>query len=453
MVRKLLIIPPIVLGIAVLAYFVLQRKAPETKPPEERARFVRVIEAPETAVVPRILGYGTVTPAKVWNAVAQVSGEIVYVHPDFKKGAILPKDTELVRISPADYELAIAQSEANIRSAEAKLKELEVSEENTKAALAIEKRALELREKELARKQELLKSGTVSQSSVDQESRDVLAQRQRVQDLENSLRLIPTQKTVQVEQQEVYKAQHEAAKLNLARTSVKMPFAARIAEANVEVAQFVQTGQALGVADGVEAAEVEAQVPIALFRQMTIAITKDELPVGITAENLQKIIETLGFHVVVRLRNGDRAVEWKGRFARVSDTIDTATRTVGVIVVVEGAYAQAVPGDRPPLTKGMFVEVELAARPTDPMVIVPRSALNEGKLYIANSDDRLDIRAVKTGLVQGGFVQITDGLGSGERVVVSDLSPAIEGMLLRGTPDTAIQDDLAKQAAGEVPLK
>ena len=133
--------------------------------------------------MPRVLGYGTVRPEKVWNAAAQVSGEIVYVHANFKKGAILPAGTEIIRISPADYELAIAQTEANIRASDAKLKELQVSEQNTQLTLEIEQRGLELREKELARKQSLLKSGTVAQSAVDQESRDTLAQRQKVQDL------------------------------------------------------------------------------------------------------------------------------------------------------------------------------------------------------------------------------------------------------------------------------
>ena len=321
-IRKLLILPPILVGAAVLAYFISQRQAPQTKPPEERARHVRVIEAPKVAIVPRVLGFGTVSPEKTWNAAAQVSGEIVHVHEDFKKGAILPANTEILRISAADYDLAIAQAEANIRSSEAKLKELEVSGQNTRLALKIEQRSLELREKELARKQELLASGTVAQSAVDQEARDTLTQRQRVQDLENSLRLIPTQKMVETEQKAVFEAQLEDARLDLARTSIKVPFAVRIAEANVEISQFVQVGQTLAVADGIKVAEIEAQVPIERFRGLTSAINRENLPVGITPETLTRIIATLGFKVIVRLKTGEQSIEWNGRFARVSDTVD-----------------------------------------------------------------------------------------------------------------------------------
>ena len=452
-IRKLLILPPILVGVAVLAYFISQRQAPQTKPPEERARHVRVIEAPKVAIVPRVLGFGTVSPEKTWNAAAQVSGEIVHVHEDFKKGAILPANTEILRISAADYDLAIAQAEANIRSSEAKLKELEVSGQNTRLALKIEQRSLELREKELARKQELLASGTVAQSAVDQEARDTLTQRQRVQDLENSLRLIPTQKMVETEQKAVFEAQLEDARLDLARTSIKVPFAVRIAEANVEISQFVQVGQTLAVADGIKVAEIEAQVPIERFRGLTSAINRENLPVGITPETLTRIIATLGFKVIVRLKTGEQSIEWNGRFARVSDTVDPNTRTLGLIVAVDDAYAQAVPGVRPPLAKGMFVEVELSAQDTEPRVVVPRSALHDGKLYVANAENRLEIRVVETGLVQGAFVEITAGLKAGEQVVVSDLSPAIDGMLLRNTTDQDVQGQLLKDAAGEVPLK
>lgn len=451
--RKFLILPPILAGAAVLAYFVIQRQAPEAKPPQERARHVRVIPAPQVAIVPRALGYGTVSPEKVWNAVAQVSGEIVHVDENFKKGAILPAETEILRISSADYELAIAQGEANIRASEARLKELGVTQENTRLALDIEKRALDLRETELVRKQKLLLSGAVAQSVVDQEARDTLVQRQKVQELENALRLIPTQKAVETEQKAVFEAQLADARLDLERTSIKLPFAARIADANVEISQFVQVGQTMAVADGVDVAEVLAQVPISRFRQLAEVVAKSDLPVGITPETLSKVVEALGIQVVVRLATGEETIEWKGRFARVSDTVDPATRTIGIIAAVDDAYAQAVPGVRPPLTKGMFVEVELSARPTDPRIIVPRSALHAGRLYVANTQDRLEIRPVDAGLAQGGFVVIRDGLKKGERVVVSDLSPAISGMLLRESEDETLLADLLKDAAGEVPLK
>ena len=168
MIKKLLFIPPVLLGIAVLYLAASGRQTPERKPPEERARAVRVITAEPIKLVPRVTGFGSVYPGTVWSSIAQIAGEVVYVHPDLKKGAILAAGTEIIRISEADFLLATSQAQANIRSAQAKLAELKVTETNTADLLKIERRGLDLREAELARKQDLLDRGTVA--SIDARS-------------------------------------------------------------------------------------------------------------------------------------------------------------------------------------------------------------------------------------------------------------------------------------------
>jgi RND family efflux transporter MFP subunit len=446
--RKLLFIPPILIGLAVLYYMASGRPAPERKPPEETARAARVITAQPVSVVPRVTGFGTVYPGTVWNAVAQVSGEVEYVHPGLKRGTILEAGTQIIRISPADYELAIRQAEANIRSAEARLAELEIAETNTADLLNIERRGLEVREAELKRKQDLVARGATAQSTLDLEQRETLNQRKKVQDLENALRLLPTQRAVQKEQIAVYEAQLQSARLNLARTRITLPFDARIAEVKVEAEQFVQTGSTLATADSLDVAEVEAQIPISLFRAMIAASMPDGVPPGITAETLDRMVKTIGFAATVRLKAGSDTVEWPARLARISDTIDPKTRTIGAIVAVDGAYAKAVPGMRPPLNKGMFVEIELRTRANGEVLIVPRSALHNGRLYVMNAGNRLEIRDVETGLQQGDLAVVQQGLEAGEHVVVSDLVPAIEGMLLRPEDDGALAARLKRQAAG-----
>lgn len=451
--RSLLFFLPVLLAAAILAYFINQKPSPETVPRREQARHVRVIEVAETELVPRVSGFGVVEPAKQWTATAQVSGEIIYVHPDLKKGAILQSGTEIIRISPADFDLAIAQTEANIRATEAKIRELAVSRENTRLVIEIEKRTLEIRERELARHRDLLKKGTVSRATFDKETRDTFSQRKKVQDLENALRLIPTQLTVQTEQKAVYEAQLQSAKLDLARTRIPLPFDARISQVNVEIAQFAQAGQTLAMADGIETAEVEAQVPIERFRDLIRAAAGDKLTKGFDALSLRTVAERLRIEVIVRLRTGDEMTQWPARFARISDTIDPKTRTIGIIAAVDGAYSQAIPGERPPLAKGFFVEVEVRARALGKHLIVPRSALHDDKLYIADADNRLEIRSVEVGLRQGNIVSIDKGLKAGERVIVSDVTPAIAGMLLKTIPDHGLSKAIALEARAAGPLK
>ena len=276
MSRKLLFFPPILLGTVFLYFMASGREAPERKPPEERARAVRVITAEAMALVPRVTGYGSIYPGTVWIGIAQVAGEVTYVHPELKKGAILTAGAEIVRISSADFTLAIRQAEANIRSAEARMAELQVSEANTADLLKIERSGLELRLSELARKQSLVARGSLARATLELEQRETLAQRKKVQDLENSLRLLPTQRAVQAEQIAVYQAQLESAKLDLSRTRIVLPFDARIGEVNVEAEQFAATGSVLVTADSLDVAEVEAQIPISQFRTMVQASSSGE---------------------------------------------------------------------------------------------------------------------------------------------------------------------------------
>ena len=241
--KKLLIIPPILIGVLVFMYMKSQKQPPQVIEVAEVSRQVRVVEAQEVAVIPRVHGFGAVVPSKEWVAIAQVSGEIIKIHRDLKKGSIIKAGTVLVTISPVDYELAITQADANIRATEAKITELDISRKNTQAVLDIEKQSLEIREGELARQEKLVQNGTVSRTSFDRDRRDTFVQRKKVQDLENALRLIPTQLAVQNEQREVYRAQLQSARLNLQRTKIVLPFDARISEVNAEVAQFSQFGQ------------------------------------------------------------------------------------------------------------------------------------------------------------------------------------------------------------------
>jgi multidrug efflux pump subunit AcrA (membrane-fusion protein) len=128
--------------------------------------------------------------------------------------------------------------------------------------------------------------------------------------------------------------------------------------------------------------------------------------------------------------------------------VDPETRTIGVIVAVDEPYGKVRPGVRPPLVKNMFVEVEVRGRPKPKTLVVPRAALQGGKIYVANGDDRLEIREVKIGFTQTNFATIETGLKEGERVVMTDLVPAIEGMLLVPVMDEAALNRLLAEAAG-----
>lgn len=446
--KRWLILLPIVLGLVVLVFLTRTRSGPEQTPLTEQARPVRVIEVPSVTVIPRALGYGNVEPGKVWEAVAEVGGKIVELHPRLKNGEIITADSLLLRIDPTDYELAVTEVETDIEATAAQLSELEVQEANTRASLQIEQEALRLSEKELERIRRLATQGTVTPSELEQQQRTTLAQRQNVQNLRNTLNLIPVQRKRLQAQLARYRAQLAGARLNLERTAIRMPFDGRIAAVNVELTQFVRQGEVLVTVDGVDVAEIVAQIPVGRMRTLIQADSRMPLA-DLSNLDVESAREILGLRAAVRLRVQDFEVEWDARFARLSEVIDPQTRTVGVIVTVDDPYRQAQPGIRPPLVKGMFVEVELRGRPRPDSLVVPRAALHENGVYVVNAQSRLEQRPVEVGIEQPSFVTIAAGLRAGERVVLSDLIPAIEGMLLKPVSDEEALSRLLRQAQGE----
>jgi len=367
------------------------------------------------------------------------------VNPMLKKGDILSEGAVLLRLSPSDYNLAIAQARANIRAAQARLAEIAVSKANQELALEIEQDVLALKSGDLERLEKLYAAGTASQTARDGVKAAHLAQRQKVQNLLSTLALLPTQQLVQREQIAVYNASLATAELNLSRTELRLPFAARVASVSVEVGQFVLSGKAVASFDGVKTAEVEAQIPAADLQKLFQPNGADDQAISLGSSAITQVLADLQLTAKVRLKLGQSVIEWPAALDRISNTIDQKSGTVGVILRIDNAYASAELGSRPPLTKGMFVEVTLAAKPVDG-IIIPRSALRGGEVMIVNAENRLERVAVDAHLVQGDVALITGGLAAGAQIVVSTPVPVIEGMLLDLHPDTALMAILA--AAG-----
>jgi multidrug efflux pump subunit AcrA (membrane-fusion protein) len=84
--HSLWVLPPILVGIAIFIFMVSSKQAPQKIERGEATRFVRVITAQERDFIPVAEGYGTVRPAQVWTAVAQVSGRIIAMHPRLRDG-------------------------------------------------------------------------------------------------------------------------------------------------------------------------------------------------------------------------------------------------------------------------------------------------------------------------------------------------------------------------------
>ncbi|WP_029008837.1 efflux RND transporter periplasmic adaptor subunit [Azospirillum halopraeferens] len=446
--RTLLVIPPLAAGIALVAVAAANRPAPARTTAVERTVVARTVTVEPVAFVPRVIGYGTVQPARTWNAVAQVAGRVERLAPEFVRGAFVPAGTELARIAPEDFELAIAQADAAIATADANIEELAASAGATRASLAIERDALNLEAQDVERQRALLARGSASASAVEQRQSSLLRQTARVQELENALALVPAKLRALEQQRALSLANRRIAELNLERTVIRAPFAARVAAVNVEATQFVGVGAVLGTFDGIDASEVDVQIAQTDMRDFAGLAALNGSGSATTAD----IGTRIRLPATVRLRVGDRTIAWDGHVHRVSDAVDPKTRTVGVIVAVENPYRDVVPGVRPPLIKGMFVEVEVRGAPVPGSIVVPRAAVSNGLVHVADPDDRLAVRPVRVAYTFRDAAVITEGLAPGDRVVIGDLAPALPGMKLVPVRDEERERSLrALAGAGDAP--
>jgi hypothetical protein len=97
----------------------------------------------------------------------------------------------------------------------------------------------------------------------------------------------------------------------------------------------------------------------------------------------------------------------------------------------------------------MYCEVELRGMIRENRLIIPRSALHNGHVYLLDADQRLQRRAVEIDFAQSNFICLKSGLNEGDTLIVSDPVPAIESMLVEPVVDNDLRQSLIQEATRE----
>jgi hypothetical protein len=125
---------------------------------------------------------------------------------------------------------------------------------------------------------------------------------------------------------------------------------------------------------------------------------------------------------------------WAGYVVRTEGEIDPKSRMVHVIARVEDPYARS--GTRPPLAVGLFVEAQILGREVDEVLTVPRAAMRgPDQLVVADAQDRLRFRRAEVVRAEREQVVIRSELEPGDRVIVSSIEAAVDGMRVRPVTD------------------
>ena len=448
---------PVILFVAIAIVVILVK----TKAPVEHqeagypVKAVEVITAEKIPFRARAMAFGNVEPAVILNTKSEVSGKISFMHADLKKGASLPKGTVVLRIEPTTFEFSLTESQAALASSKSTLNQLKVEEKSAKDALVIVQKNLDVELNELKRTKALLKKGIISQSALDKEKQKVLALRQQLQDIDGKLASFTSRGNAIKAQIKQSRSLVDKSQDTLGRTEVRLPFDARIGTVSVEKGEFVQAGSMLFEALGVQAVEINAHISTKQFRPLVTGLRINSEPT-LDMKNpvvLQAALSGMRLEARVRLvGDASHLTVWDGTLIRLSESVDPVRDTLGLVVAVDKPYEGIIPGKRPPLLKGMYTSVEFFS-PAKPTLVLPRKAVHQGRVYIATDKNTLAIRPVKILFTQGDMVVLSEaedaGIVTGEKVIISDVIPVMEGMPLKPIAATEYEKQLRLMALGE----
>jgi RND family efflux transporter MFP subunit len=385
MTKKHFFLPLLVVGIGILGAvgMIAARPKVETRPPEAQPPLVRVATAEAQDLQFRVRAQGSVAPRTEGSIVPEISGRVEWVSPILAPGGFFEKGDPLLRIDSSDYAVALRHAEASVARGR--------SESRLAAA-------------NLKRSRDLADRGVVSAAELD--SAENAARVAEAMLLEADISV-------------------EKARLDLERAEIRAPYAGRVRDKNVDVGQFVNRGTPVGTIYAVDFAEVRLPIP------------DDQLAYVDLPLNYRGEADVAVDRPMVMLHSRIAGVEhtWEGYIVRTEGEIDPHSRMIHAVAQVENPYSRGGDHGRPPLAVGLFVEAEILGREVHDVIVLPRAAMRgEDRVLVVDDEERLHFRTVEVVRADRDQVILGGGIRVGERVTVSPLEAAVDGMRVRVAP-------------------
>ena len=358
------------------------RPEPEKTAPEIEAPLVRVMQVKPEWMRLKVETEGLVAPRTESQLAPEVSGRVIWASPSMVAGGFFEEGETLLKIDRREYELAVIGARSAVAQAKTR-----VATEEQEAAVAL-------------KEWESLGEGAQAPPLVLREPQ--LAEARAAQ--------------------ESAEAALDQAQFDLDRTIVKAPFDGRVWEKSVDVGQYVLRGQAVARLYAVDLAEVRLPVPDEQLAFLTLPLAY---------RNVESSQHAEGPAVTLKADFAGDTHEWSGRIVRTEGEIDPQTRMIHAIAQVEDPYARLGDSRRPPLAVGMFVRAEIHGKGIV-AIPVPRTAIRgENTVLVVNDQNRIELRELDIFRQERDRVLIRDGVKEGERICMSTLEAAVDGMPVR----------------------
>lgn len=305
---------------------------------------------------------GRVEATDLVNIVARVSAFLE--ERPFREGADVKKGDLLFRLERPPYEADLNAKRAALLQAQAQLENADIA---------------------FQRANQLQKTGSGSQSALD-----------------NAL---ATQRTAAAQVQSA-QAAVRASEINLAYTDIRSPIDGRIGRASVTVGNVVSSSSGT-------LTTVVSQDPM----YVTFSVPTREL-IEIQDKHAADGGTEKALKVKLRLPNG-RTYSEVGKLDFVDVSVATSTDSVTLRARIANPVRDN--GQRE-LFNDEFVRIILESVAPQQVVVIPRAAIMTDQqgdyVYAVNADKIADIRRVKLGQSTAGTATITEGLSPGDTVIV-----------------------------------
>lgn len=402
-------LPVVILLAAGAAAAALIASKPKPKPVEvaERAWLVGTEAIVRARHTPGVTLYGKVESLWSSELTAGVAADVQEVA--VVEGDKVDKGTVLVRLDDRDERLELAQREAELRQAEARIASELSRYQFDLEALPKEQSLLDLTRGEVARLLDLVKKKVGAQSALDTarqaaEKQAILLSVRRQSIDEHPSRLAEVEAA-----RDRAAALRDQALLDLERCEVRAPFNGRVAQVMASPGRRVRVGDPLVSLYDTDELVVRAQLPSRFLPAIRAAMAAgaDLFVTGVID----------GVPVRARLRG------LAGEAAGGTGGMD------GLFTVTEGGVD---------VSQGRFVRLELALPARDDLIALPHESIyGTDRIYILDAESRMrpvQVQRVGETRLESGETRVlvrAPDVEDGVTVITTQLPNALDGLLVR----------------------
>src|SRR5512135_1651874 len=184
------------------------------------------------------------------------------------------------------------------------------------------------------------------------------------------------------------RASYDSAKLELNYTEIRAPISGVISARNIKVGNTIKPNDPTFTVTNLDPLLAFVHVPEKEYRKIA------------SGQNAEVVVDALGGQAFV------------GHISRISPTVDPQTGTFRARV--------EIPDPTRTLKPGMFARVNIVYERRQDALQLPRTAIldadGQQSVYVI-ADGKAQQRVIRTGLANGGWIQVLDGLKGNEQVV------------------------------------